>query len=135
MAISPDGTQIAYVANRQIFLRALSDTNASSLAGTAESDPAEPVFSPDGKWLAFWSNGQLKKIPVSGGTAVTLASTDNPFGVSWTGDRILLGAGDNAATPVGERVRLASSQCRQTADPPRRWSRSRLMNSFKRRSW
>ncbi len=91
VAISPDGTQIAYVANRQIFLRALNDVTAASLTGTAESDPAEPIFSPDGKWLAFWSDGQLKKIPVSGGTAVTLASVDNPFGVSWTGERILLG--------------------------------------------
>ena len=80
------------------------------------------MFSPDGKWLAFWSNGQIKKIPVSGGTAVTLAETDNPYGVSWTGDQILLGVGDTAATPAGGvRVRLASSRCRQTADQPRRW--------------
>jgi eukaryotic-like serine/threonine-protein kinase len=101
MAISPDGTQIAYVANRQVYLRALGDTNASLLAGTADSDPSEPVFSPDGKWLAFWSKGQMKKVPVSGGTAVPLAETENPLGASWTGDQILVGVGDPSAAPVG----------------------------------
>ena len=107
MAITPDGTQIAYVANRQIYLRAIGDTNASPLAGTAESNPSEPVFSPDGKWLAFWSKGQIKKVPVSGGTAVTLAETENPFGASWAGDQILVGTGDPAAAPVGGEKRAA----------------------------
>ena len=44
-----------------------------------------------GAWIAFWSNGALKKIPVSGGSAVQLAEVDNPLGLSWTGDQILVG--------------------------------------------
>ena len=35
-----------------------------------------PVFSPDGQWLAFFSGtpSQLKKVPLAGGAALTLAS-------------------------------------------------------------
>ena len=90
VAISPDGSHIAYVANRQIFLRTVSDIAAVALDGTAQTDPSSPVFSPAGTWLAFWTNGEIKKVPVSGGTAVTLARAGNPFGMTWTGDRITL---------------------------------------------
>ena len=41
--------------------------------------------------MAFWSDNALRKVPITGGTAVTLAETGNPLGMSWTGDRILLG--------------------------------------------
>jgi len=54
-------------------------------------NPAEPIFSPDGEWIAFWANGELKKVPVTGGTPVTLGLAQTPFGASWLGDRILLG--------------------------------------------
>jgi serine/threonine-protein kinase len=58
-------------------------------------NPTEPFFSPDGQWIAFWANGQFKKIGVSGGTAVTLGDAPNPFGASWSGDAIYFGAGAN----------------------------------------
>ena len=61
LAISPDGSQIAYVANRQIFLRSLDDTAAAPLAGT-ESDPSEPVFSPGWKMagvLVGWPDEEV----------------------------------------------------------------------------
>jgi Tol biopolymer transport system component len=94
VAISPDGSQIAYVANRQIFIRTIGDTTVAALEGTAESDPSEPLFSPDGKWLAYWSDNQIKKIPVGGGTSVALARIPNPYGVSWSGDRLVAGVSD-----------------------------------------
>ena len=48
VAISPDGTKIVYVANQQLYLRALDQLDAQPIAGTNE-DPLEPVFSPDGQ--------------------------------------------------------------------------------------
>ena len=45
------------------------------------------VFSPDGQWIAFWSDG-LKKAPVGGGTPVSLCAASGPLGVSWAGDTI-----------------------------------------------
>jgi serine/threonine-protein kinase len=86
IAISPDGTQIAYVAihagTRQIHLRALDSLEARALAGTEGANT--PFFSPDGQWLGFFAGGKLKKISVSGGAAVTVASSAvNPRGASW----------------------------------------------------
>jgi serine/threonine-protein kinase len=89
IAISPDGTQIAYVAlhsgTRQIYLRALDSLEARPLAGTEGGNT--PFFSPDGQWLGMFASGKLKKISVSGGAAVTVANLagGNPRGAAWSG--------------------------------------------------
>jgi serine/threonine-protein kinase len=89
LALSPDGRQLAYVANTQLYLRSFGELVAAPIDGTASSDPSEPVFSPDGKWIAFWSTGMLKKVPTDGGTPITLSDLANPYGLSWQGDRII----------------------------------------------
>ena len=91
LALSPDGMQLAYVANRQLFLHSFRTLESREIAGTANTDPSEPVFSPDGAWLAFWSDGALRKIPVVGGSAVKLVDAANPLGLSWSGDQIVAG--------------------------------------------
>ena len=86
VAISPDGTRLAYVANGQLYLRDLNESEARPIPGTNEN-PSSQVFSPDGEWLAFWSSeNELKRIPVTGGTAVTLTAADQPFGTTWGRD-------------------------------------------------
>jgi hypothetical protein len=42
-----------------------------------------PFFSPDGQWLGFFAGGMLKKISVSGGSAVTLGDALQPSGAGW----------------------------------------------------
>ena len=91
LTISPDGSRVVYVANQQLYLRSMNNLAASVIFGTEGSDPSEPLFSPDGQWVAFWSANELKKVPIAGGTPVTLAAIGNPFGMSWSGDRILVG--------------------------------------------
>jgi len=91
VALSPDGSRLAYVANRQIYLRNLNELTAAPIPGTENMDPSEPVFSPDGQWLAFWSNNAVRKIPVSGGAPTALSPADNPTGMSWQSERILVG--------------------------------------------
>jgi len=91
VALSPDGRRLAYVANSQLNLRTMQELTAAPISGTEKSDPAEPVFSPDGQWVAFWSGNQLRKVPITGGTPVTLCAAQLPNGASWVGDRILLG--------------------------------------------
>jgi Tol biopolymer transport system component len=91
LTLSPDASRVVYVANQQLYVRSMNDLAANVISGTESSDPSEPLFSPDGQWVAFWSANELKKVPVTGGTPVTLAAVTNPFGMSWSGDRILMG--------------------------------------------
>jgi serine/threonine-protein kinase len=99
VAISPDGTKVAYVANQQIYLRAQNQLDALPIRGTNE-DPTELFFSPDGQWLGYFASGYLKKIVVSGGAPVTLCEIGNPYGAVWIGDRILVGAGPRGLLEV-----------------------------------
>ena len=92
VTISPDGSRMVYVANRQLYLRAMDALDSTPIPGTDE-DPAAPFFSPDGQWIGYFSIPQLKKIAVSGGAPVTLSDTENPYGAPvWgTDDTIVWG--------------------------------------------
>ena len=96
VAISPTGSHVVYVANQQLYLRALDELEAQPLAGTEGSAPSIPFFSPNGQWIGFHSNtdGALKKVALSGGAAVTLANSSGPSGASWgADDTIVFGQG------------------------------------------
>ncbi len=96
VSVSADGTKIVYVANRQLYLRNFNELTARLIQGT-EGTLTTPFFSPDGQWIGYWSStdGQLKKITVSGGAPVTLCDATNPFGVTWDdSDTILFGQPD-----------------------------------------
>ena len=94
VAISPDGKRMAYIADKQLFLREMHQLAALPITGTAE-DPLEPAFSPDGLWIAYFVSGgvnfTLKKIQVGGGTPVTICPTGWPFGLSWQGNTLVFG--------------------------------------------
>jgi Tol biopolymer transport system component/predicted Ser/Thr protein kinase len=83
--ISPDGTQLAYVATRngvdQLFLRALDDTEAKPIPGTEGA--FNPFFSPDGQWIGFFAQGKMKKVSIHGGVPVTLCDAGLSGGASW----------------------------------------------------
>ena len=87
VAISPDGTQIVYVADGQLYLRNLDAMEAKPIPGTDE-DPSNPFFSPDGEWIGFFSitDQQLKKIAITGGPPVMLCDATFLFGVIWSSD-------------------------------------------------
>ncbi len=103
VAISPDGSRIVLVANGQLYLRNMADDEFHPIAGT-DQDPRLPFFSPDGGWVAFWTSsggGTLKRIAVTGGAAVAICETRNPFGASWGPDnQILIGQGPNGIQRV-----------------------------------
>jgi serine/threonine-protein kinase len=104
LAISRDGTQIAYVANRSLFLRPLAELDGRSI--TEQSGVIlplhSPVFSPDGRSVAYWEGGALRKIAVSGGPPSTLAKTDFALGLDWFEDAVVYGQGAGGIMRVSE---------------------------------
>ena len=96
IAMSPDGSHMVYVANERLYVRSMSELEAKSIPGTEITRAVIPVFSPDGQSIAYWSpvDRTLKRIGVSGGTAVTICPVDAaPFGVSWGPDGVIFGVG------------------------------------------
>jgi serine/threonine-protein kinase len=100
LAISPDGMQMAYVANRRLYLRSFSELAARPIAGTEVTQGVlgYPVFSPDSRSIAFWSGdlqaGAVKRIGLTGGVAVTICPAHYPFGMSWSNEGIVFGQVD-----------------------------------------
>jgi serine/threonine-protein kinase len=98
VAIAPDGSSIVFADSAggsfQLFRKRRGDADAVPLAGTDKG--LSPFFSPDGQWIAYaTTDGRLRKVPVEGGGAVTLANAaDDVYLVgAWldTGDIIYLG--------------------------------------------
>jgi len=95
VAIAPDGSRFAYVGSRggqtQLFLRSMNAVEPVPVAGTTNA--VGPFFSPDSEWIAFFADGQLKKVAVSGGAPITLCEAPVGLGGSWSrGDMIVFAA-------------------------------------------
>jgi eukaryotic-like serine/threonine-protein kinase len=129
IAISPDGANIVYVANQKLYLRSLADMEARPIPGMAmEKGPAlSPFFSPDGRWVGFFSGGQIgqiKKVAIIGGAAVTLCDAMNPFGATWASDdQIYFGEGPGGIMRVsaqkgGKPERVVSVNPNEAAHGP-----------------
>ena len=90
--ISPDGSRLVYLTQRQLATRLLDQQQGTLLAGTEGA--ADPFFSPDGLWIGFFADGKLKKISVQGGAAITLCDAGADRGGSWGEDGNIVFAGN-----------------------------------------
>jgi len=80
--ISGDGSKIVYSANSNLYIRDLNSLDAKVIPGTENA--INPVFSPDGKSIAYYQLGKLKKLALNRGAANVLVSTEAVSrGVSW----------------------------------------------------
>ena len=84
LALSPDGTRLAYATASSLRLRAMGGEDVPlSVSGN------DPFFSPDGQWLAFFSNEGLQRLPVGGGTPESITppfGTERTMGGAWGSD-------------------------------------------------
>ena len=81
--LSPDGRHLAFVAEEgsrvRLWVRSFEEVFSRPLPGTEGADPlGTPFWSPDSRYIGFFSEGKLKKIGIAGEPPVTLA--DAPFG-------------------------------------------------------
>jgi len=94
LALSPDGSNLVYVANHngtaRLFQRSLNSFDSKPLSGTEGA--YNPFFSPDGDWIAFFADNKLKKVSLSGGEPIALCEARNPIGGTWgENDQIFFG--------------------------------------------
>lgn len=87
LAISPDGTMVVMVVGRppqtQLVVRRLDNPEPRPIPGTLGADA--PFFSPDGRWVAFFEGGKLKRVALTGGSATTICAAPRPQGGCWEG--------------------------------------------------
>jgi Tol biopolymer transport system component len=84
-ALSRDGQRYVYATNRGLYVRGMDESDARLLPGT--EDPLEaPFLSPDGQSVGYFQGGQLKRLALSGGAPVIIASAAVPFGAHWAAD-------------------------------------------------
>jgi serine/threonine-protein kinase len=76
---------------QQLYLRPIDRLEATAIEDTEGA--ANPFFSPDGKWIAFWADGALRKVAVSGGPATTICSAERIVGGDWGDDGSIVFAG------------------------------------------
>jgi len=96
MALSPDGSRLVYQGGgtggtAQLLVKDRAQVAAAPLPGT--SGASAPVVSPDGKWVAFFQGGVLKKMPITGGPAITLSDSGLEGPMAWLEDGTLVFAG------------------------------------------
>jgi serine/threonine-protein kinase len=110
--LSSDGTRLAFVANTlssantfvsalgaasttRIYVRNIDQWDAVAVPGTEGGQ--NPFFSPDGKWLGFLQQGQLKRVELGGGSPVALNDKAiQSFGVTWGTNRTIVFAPANS---------------------------------------
>ncbi|HSF17406.1 MAG TPA: serine/threonine-protein kinase [Vicinamibacteria bacterium] len=86
LALSPDGSRLVVRndATNQLYLRAMDQRDVTLVPGT--EDALNPFFSPDSESVAFWADGELKKVALGRTAAVTICEAEPPFGARWNAD-------------------------------------------------
>ncbi len=106
LAISPDGRALVYVGlgddkRQQLMVRTLDDITARPLPETA--DATNPIFSPDGKWVAFVRSNQIFKMGIDGSRPQLLATAPGIFGgMSWSSTGVIVVSGNLALYTIPE---------------------------------
>jgi Tol biopolymer transport system component len=122
IAISPDGTQIAFpvlVASNRYdwYVRRLDELAATPLRGAEAGEGFEsPFFSPDGRWIGFAAGPSLVRVSSAGAPAITISRLpeNNIRGASWGDDNtILVGTDSNGLL----RVRGGGGEPEQLTTP------------------
>jgi Tol biopolymer transport system component len=94
LTLSPDGQTAAIVAYSEqgnkyvIWTYRLGEPAPSALEGTEGA--MHPFWSPDGKWIAFFTQGKLKKVDLTVKSVQVICDAPNGRGGTWNKDGVIL---------------------------------------------
>jgi serine/threonine-protein kinase len=118
-AISPDGALLVYTVAQpggtgMLYLRRSDQLDGNPIPGTLGG--SQPLFSPDGRWIAYEGNGMERKVRLDGSAPVSIAPGASYNGADWTvRDELVLGA---TGTAHGlSRVSIAGGDLTQFTFP------------------
>ena len=103
MALSRDGSMLAFVSPEEtsglpmLYVQRIGSPAATPISGTEGA--SYPFWSPDAAYVAFFANGKLQKVAVSGGAPQVLASVLSARGGSW-GTRDVIIYSPEAGSPI-----------------------------------
>ena len=119
LRVSPDGRAVACNATDssgvlQLWVRTFDNPEFRSLPGTQGAQ--RPCWSPNGKFLAFFSDGKLKKILVAGGRPETICEAPGGFDCNW-GSRDLIAFDGDGSHLMIRAVSASGGEPRVIASP------------------
>ncbi len=102
LTVSPDGRRVTFIAKGSdgkslLYVRALDDVNARPLAGTENA--SWPFWSPDSRFIAFFADGKLQKVDVSGAPPLVICDAPDGRSGSWNREGVILFSPDST-TPI-----------------------------------
>src|SRR4030095_8563213 len=111
VTFAPDGSTIVFAANRrdltQLYRRRIDQHEAAPIRGTEGGE--FPFFSPDGKWIGFFTANAINKVPIEGGPPSTLVRIEGfRRGAAWGVDDTIVFAADGS--PDWMRVPAAGGE-------------------------
>ena len=103
VAFSPDGRYLVYrfggstTNGAPLMVRDIDRLDARPIGGFIVA--YTPFLSPDSRWIGFFEDSQLKKVPIAGGAVVTLTPVQGAvLGASWGDDNTIVFATDDPRT-------------------------------------
>ena len=100
--ISPDGRQLVMnvwdsAGVYELWLRSLDSLNARPLPGTQSAGSIRSFWSPDSRFIGFFSDGKLKKIEAAGGPPQIICDALVGAGGAWNRDGVILFSPENSS--------------------------------------
>src|ERR1700683_5425856 len=91
-ALSPDASKLAFLtgdnSTSNLWVRDVTTGAVREIEGVDR--PTFPFWSPDGKYLGFFSSGKLKKVALAGGPVQVLCDAPEGRGASWSSRGVII---------------------------------------------
>ena len=91
LTLSPDGSQLAFLTGQgfetELWVR---DVGTGAVRKIEAERPTFPFWSPDGKYVGFFSAGKMKKVALAGGPVQILCDAPEGRGASWSPKGVII---------------------------------------------